>query len=495
MQPGIDETELNAAITEARPIEYRVPHVSLDVKLSQRTILKTIMRLVNRSFLADSLAYILEEFLSNADKANIKRVYFEVEKLDIRDPKSYEKGMTEFAGKMVENFDEYSRQLEAKGLYTRIIYQIADNVLQMKVCNNTFPTVEEALRIRSRIDKSKRIRDAGEAFMAVADNSESAGLGTITTMLVLRSMGAGEDAYRFAVDRELGETITSVTIPLNTVTQEHAEQVSEAIVQEIVSLPDYPESIAELERALTDSNVPFTKVARLIQRDPALTAEILKIVNSAQYVLPNKVSNIQNALSLIGIRGLRNLLLFHGTQNVVNEKYGKMEEMWKHAYRCASYAYNIARWSRFSALADDAYINGILHDIGKIVIMTAHPGVLEKVGNVCASKGIDTKLLESITIGISHAAVGGKIAEKWNFPESIVIPITFHHTPFLAPDHLIDLSVIIAFADNLAQLHDQKIDFSSIDREILKKFGIVSESTARALEERLNEHYRRQEAK
>jgi HD-like signal output (HDOD) protein len=482
-------------IHAGKPVELIYPHISEAVKLNQRAILKAVLHGIDKGFLHDSLAYIQEEFLSNANKANIKRVHFDTLNLDIKDPQSYEKGMADFVQKSAENAEEYARLLAEKKYYTRVLYEVRDNAFVLTVFNNTFPTVEELLRIRNRIDKSKRIRDAMEAFAAAADSSESAGLGTITSILMLRSLGAGEDAYHFTVDRQRGETVARITIPLDTVTQEQADQISETLAKEVVSIPDYPENIAQLERMLSDGNVPFAKVAAVIQRDPALTAEILKIVNSAQYVLPRKVSNIQNAVGLIGIHGLRNILLFYGTQSVIEEKYGSMEAIWKHAYRCAFYAYNIAREFRFTALADDAYITGILHDIGKIVVMSAHPGILENVTAMCASKGIDTKLFEKLTVGISHATVGGHVAKKWNFPDSIIIPVTFHHRPFLAPDEWIDLTAIICLANTLCHVQDGTIGYAAIDQDLLVKFKISDEKALHELSTRMDALYQRQDQK
>jgi HD-like signal output (HDOD) protein len=476
-------------------VEKRYPHIAQPEKLCQRAILKTVLQAIDKGFLFDSLAYIQEEFLSNANKANVKRVYFESLNLDIKDPQSYAKGMADFAEKTAEKVDEFSRLLAEKQYYTRVVYEVRDNAFALMVCNNSYPTVEELLRIRNRIDKSKRIRDAAEAFTAAADASESAGLGTITSILMLRGIGAGEDAYHFSIDRERGETVAKVTIPLDTVTQEQAEEISQALAKEVVSIPDYPENIAQLERMLTDGNVPFAKVAGVIQRDPALTAEILKIVNSAQYVLPHKVNNIQNAVSLIGIRGLKNILLFYGTQSVIDEKYGSMEGIWKHAYRCAFYAHAIAREFTFTSLADDAYIAGILHDIGKIVVMSVHPGILENVSALCAAKGIDTKLFEKLTVGISHAAVGGHVAQKWNFPDSIVIPVTFHHRPFLAPDEWIDLTAIVCFADTLCQVNEGRFTFTAIDPDLLRKFAVASEEGVRELAAHLDALYQKQDQK
>jgi len=273
------------------------------------------------------------------------------------------------------------------------------------------------------------------------------------------------------------------------------EQLSDEITKEIRSIPKYPEHLIQLENLLHDKDTPFSKVADVIKKDPALTAELLKIVNSAQYYLPQRVNNIQNAVSLIGFRGLKDLLLLFGAQKILSSKYQDLDQMWEHAFHVASFAYNIAKEYGYAKLADDAYIAGILHDMGKIIVRSAKPKLADTLTQFCEERGIHGNAIENLSLGTSHARIGSLVAQKWNFPENLVIPIAFHHHPFLAPDEFIDLVSIVYLANVLVMKLEGRADLSSIDQEILEKFSVTESDALAAMESKLSENYAKQKSK
>src|SRR5208283_4718133 len=137
---------------------------------------------------------------------------------------------------------------------------------------------------------------------------------------------------------------------------------------------------------------------------------------------------------LVGTKGVRNLLYSYGTQKVLGEKYSEMRSLWQHSYRCAFYAYYIARsFKRKKELLDDVYVGGILHDLGQIVVASLHPDLLERIARVCKDKGISSEMLEDFSVGLNHAEVGALIARKWNFPEQLIGAIRYHHEPLECP--------------------------------------------------------------
>ena len=201
-------------------------------------------------------------------------------------------------------------------------------------------------------------------------------------------------------------------------------------MKEIETLPQFPDNIVNLQRLIADPNAEITDIAREISVDPSMTADLLKLVNSAQFMLPKRVDNIVEAVKLVGTKGVRNLLYSYGTQKVLGEKYSEMRSLWQHSYRCAFYAYYIAKsFKKKKELLDDVYVGGILHDLGQIVIASLHPDLLERITKVCKEKGIPARMLENFSVGLNHAEVGALIAKKWNFPEQLVTAIRFHHEP------------------------------------------------------------------
>jgi len=217
-----------------------------------------------------------------------------------------------------------------------------------------------------------------------------------------------------------------------------------------------------------------------------MTADLLKLVNSAQFMLPRRVDNIVEAVKLVGIKSVGNLLYSYGTQKVLGAKYSDMRSLWQHSYRCAFYAYYIAKsFKKRKELLDDVYVGGILHDLGQIVIASLHPDLLEKITKVCKEKGIPPRMLENFFVGLNHAEVGALIAKKWNFPEQLVTAIRCHHEPQQATDATRDIVHCVYLANAICDIERQKIGFDQAQAEVLKEFGIETEDQMKKILERL----------
>ena len=187
------------------------------------------------------------------------------------------------------------------------------------------------------------------------------------------------------------------------------------------SLPHFPETILELIRLTEDPRATVAQIAGRIATDPALTADLLKLVNSAHYMLPRRVNNILQAVKIVGMKGLRNLLYSYGAQKILGEKYAEMKTLWEHSYRTAYYAFLLARSFKPKAdILDDVYVAGILHDLGQIIVTYLHPEAMEQMARFCKEKDIPPRILERFSFGLNHADIGALIAQKWNFPEQLV---------------------------------------------------------------------------
>lgn len=312
---------------------------------------------------------------------------------------------------------------------------------------------------------------------------------------MLRKLGLPDSSYQFESDSAKNETSVTLDIPLDTVTDKQAGILSSEIVRDMDGMPAFPENISKLQRMISDVNVDFGSVADVFQTDPALTADLLKVVNSAQYMIPKRVSNITNALSLIGIKGIKNLLYAFGTQQILDKNFGKYEALWEDAYRTASYAFNLARELRQNGLRDDAYIGGILHDMGKIMIYHSHRGLLEKLNAHSARIGADAGTLEKLVLGDTHARVGAEISKKWNFPEIFTAVIRYHHSPLLAPDAFQDIVGLVYLAVMLGETPAPGGYYENLEKSILSRFCIADEKQILSLKGKLELLYQQQKTK
>jgi len=184
---------------------------------------------------------------------------------------------------------------------------------------------------------------------------------------------------------------------------------------------------------------------------------------------------------------VRNLLYSYGTQKVMGEKYSEMRSLWQNSYRCAFYAYYIARsFKKKKELLDDVYVGGILSDLGQIVVASLHPDLLDRITKVCKDKGIPSRMLENFSIGLNHAEVGALIAKKWNFPEQLVAAIRYHQEPLLAPPAARDIVFCVYLANIVCDLEKERIGFDQILPQVLKDFGIETEEQLDKIQEKLS---------
>jgi putative nucleotidyltransferase with HDIG domain len=173
-----------------------------------------------------------------------------------------------------------------------------------------------------------------------------------------------------------------------------------------------------------------------------------------------------------------------------------MRSLWQHSYRCAFYAYFLAKgFKRRKEILDDVYVGGILHDLGQIVIASLHPDLLERITRVCKDKGIPSGMLENFTVGLNHAEVGALIARKWNFPEQLVNAIRYHHEPSQSPAQGRDIVYSVYLANAICDMERERMGFDQIQSPVLKDFGIETEDQLNKIQEKLARAFEDQRAK
>ena len=239
----------------------------------------------------------------------------------------------------------------------------------------------------------------------------------------------------------------------------------------------------------------MSDIATKISNDVSLTAELLKMVNSAAFALSSPCRSIGEAVKLAGLRGIRNLLFSIGSMKtlMVNSDDDK-KELWNHAYRVAFYSYNLARNFLRSdkSCVEDAYVCGLLHDMGKIIFETAHKDILDKIDALCKERNVSKGLFERMFAGVNHGEIGALIAQKWNFPQVIVNVIRYHHDPLAAPEDSKKITLLVYFSDLLAHYGEGRVEYDPFELEALKLFGISNEEGLKVLSEKMDTAFRKE---
>jgi HD-like signal output (HDOD) protein len=217
--------------------------------------------------------------------------------------------------------------------------------------------------------------------------------------------------------------------------------IEREVKQVIHQIPPLPGVVMRLIELVDSENATAEQVESLIVADPVLTAKVLHLANSAYYGLSRSISTIKQALLVLGFHAVKNLAL--GIAAITVLKNGRTPtarelELWEHSFLCAGIARELMlRTRRGAHKAEEAFMGGLLHEIGAVVLMTRFPTEYQKVleyaprhrGENLSLSEAERQLLET-----DHAQVGGLLAERWELPEGLVEVIASHHAPAL-PDN------------------------------------------------------------
>jgi putative nucleotidyltransferase with HDIG domain len=487
----VDEGKIKKAIQSGLPLTITTYTLPKEIEVYIEQVIEAFLKHMDQLKLKDYIVYSVQELVTNAKKANTKRVYFMERGLDIEDQKDYEMGMANFKEDTLSNIAHYLQLQKEKGLHIKVILQIKRNTIHIEIRNNVKATKMEQLRIHDKMARSRQFNSLDDALSHVLDDSEGAGLGLVILVLMLKKIGLDDSSFTITTTDKY--TIASISIPLDQTMVENISVLSEEIVESINSLPQFPENILLIQKLIANPDSDMPVIARQISMDPALTADLLKIVNSAQYMLSKKVDNISDAVKMVGIKGIKNLLYSYGTQKILGDDTIDKKKLWEHSYKTAFYAYNLVKnFKNDNNLLDDVYVGGILHDMGKIIFSNVHPDLLDKIKGVCTDKNLPASTFENLSAGMNHAELGALIAEKWNFPDRLVTAIRYHHDPAAVHPEYKDLVDAVYLANMFCEYENNVAHFDQFESTSLENFGLHSKKQVDSLLERLSHGFQRE---
>jgi putative nucleotidyltransferase with HDIG domain len=221
------------------------------------------------------------------------------------------------------------------------------------------------------------------------------------------------------------------------------------LVGEVGNLPSAPTAFQEILACLQDPAASLADAAQIIGRDVAMTANIMKLVNSAFFGSRRPITTADRAVAYLGMDTLGALVLGHSVfqSGVATGIAGfSLEKLWQHSLQTGAAARAIAFSENLSAAkADEAFLAGVLHDVGKVVFATK-----------AAVLSNDTDAVDIVAqMEAHHAEVGAYLLGLWGFPNSIVEAVAFHHMPSQASEKGLNLAGIVHIADRLVHLRSE----------------------------------------
>lgn len=248
-------------------------------------------------------------------------------------------------------------------------------------------------------------------------------------------------------------------VPETEIDDEKTERLRR-ITEKIIGLPTLPIVVTRLIELVGNPRTSAGDLDHLISADQALSAKILKVSNSAFYGFPRKIVTVKWAIVVLGFEAVKNIglsvaLLERFPEGESHELFDR-RQFWTHAIGCGAAARVLARRLGYRREAE-AFVAGILHDIGKLILVEYFRDRFLAAVRLARRENLYIAQAEEILLGVSHAEVGGWLAEKWNLPGELVEVISRHHGPF--PDEedgdpkSIDLTYIVHAADALCRHH------------------------------------------
>ena len=224
--------------------------------------------------------------------------------------------------------------------------------------------------------------------------------------------------------------------------------------------------------------------------DPSLSADILKIANSAGYITSKRIESINEAIMIIGLNSVQSILTVAASRTIIEKRYKRYEEIWSHCNKTAFYAKNLAVDKGFGKLADKAFVAGLLHDMGRIVLLSISPDLSKEIMNMLNLKNANSSnIIEELTIGVSHTDIGADIAVKWNFPEYLIEALRYHHSPLMEEVQFKDTLAIVYLANIMSNVELNKVDYPYIEEALIKKFNFKNFEAVEFYHNRLLEKY------
>ncbi|MBL8900276.1 MAG: HDOD domain-containing protein [Planctomycetes bacterium] len=256
------------------------------------------------------------------------------------------------------------------------------------------------------------------------------------------------------------------------------------------ALPPVPALFERLRAVLSEPEASAAEVARVIEGDPAIAARVLRASNSARYAPASEVCSIRQAVMLMGVSAVGNVLLEAGLTRAfahLSDDFD-LDGFFGHAVRTATSCRELAALSQARCVdPEQAYATGLLHDVGQIALANADPTTY---GEVLDASGGDEEILlevEREAFGLDHAAYGSWILRQWRLPESIAVAVERHHH--------VELLAEVAPLERLVRMHDRFDEawmsggaeqaLETRENELMLLLDVPPDVFARHLEERV----------
>lgn len=224
---------------------------------------------------------------------------------------------------------------------------------------------------------------------------------------------------------------------MSEIDEKSRDLIKTRILNKMQDIKSFPQFVLETMKKLNDPGSNAADVAQSLSRDEGLVLRILKLANSAAYGMTRSISNISEAIALLGYKSVSNIVLAATVYSAMDKGLSGYAldrgELWRHSLMVAYTSRHLAKLTE-KVSTEDAYVGGLLHDIGKVILndyVRFGYGIIVKM---VEEKHIPFTEAETQVLGFDHAAIGEILIEKWEMPEFYRIAVAYHHKPNELPE-------------------------------------------------------------
>ncbi len=488
-QLNFDKGRIQVSVSLQLPIEMTTYTLPKNTEVYIRNVMEIFLEECHQEHLKEYLNFCLSELLTNAKKANTKRVYFKEKGLDINDPNDYEKGMETFKMDTLTNIDHYLELQRKEGLYIKLALRIQADKIYIEIKNNSKLTVFEKERIQQKLDSVQQYKNMDEVLTNVLDQSEGAGLGIIIIILMLQKVGLSKENYQVISDDD--ETITRIILPCNKTVFAGVEMISYEFINLEDNLPIIKSSFEKAEKIVnSEGPIDRNELYKVIRKDLTLSLLMFKDVLEKD----KKCFSLPKAMAMLSDYDLKFIY------NISNPRIRLVEDdevsirIWNHSQRVAFYAYNLYKNSiykdTFQEDEEYIYLLGLLNSLGGFLIANASENQISYITELSqqyteyGDKILDMFLHRNASTYLTMVA-----ARNYGFDMNTCYDLVGWNGLARVPEQAKKRVGILHLAE-MCDFYDRGIvDFYQIDKEVRKDFSLEHEAEFKTLVQRLKQGY------
>ncbi|MCR9140871.1 MAG: HDOD domain-containing protein [bacterium] len=442
---------------------------------------------IGQLHLENTVQLVLGELLRNAEAVVLQEAYLKSQGLSEWKPAA----ATEFRKQILENRKALRRDVPAKGPAGMIFEaELSGDSLILSVSNRGGLSQDMVQKIENRLELAGRQQGVeGLSELPDMETPTGRGLGLVVSILSLRNVGISRHLFYYQHNEK--RTTFTFEVPVNLASQNKLKEIETELIAEVRDLPSLPEQLNRIMQLCDSEDSSIKQIAEEIQRDQAIAGQLIKLANSGGFA-GGRIVDLAEAVKVVGLKHISQFLLQIGSFNILVERYGEARELTEHPMRVGYFSRSLARRHERAKLADNAYVAGLLHDIGKVVLLTATKNKKD-LEHISQDRDFrDRVRLEELACGASHALIGALLAHKWNFPDILKLAIEYHHSPARAalltdePKEHYEIIMIVYMANAISDYLDKRLAFWAVAPVALEYFNLTTEDAFKMTAATLN---------